>query len=192
MNKIRTAGDGMESDEIITENRNKLETKPVLAKVNTKETLLPGRLVQIYPTKVITSEKKSSHMYSKNPKFVPYEPYPGAVKPMTSKCIPKSNKKSKNHMDINTLITQMSKMDTNINEYKPRNKLTSCSDKSDMDLEKQKENTEMQKKIDELYKENENLKEQLKQQAQVCFYDIKFCVFEFVIYVLTLFVCVLL
>lgn len=165
MNKIRTAGDGMESDETYTENRSKSDLKSSKSH-STRETV-PGRLVQIYPTKIITPEKKSSHIYSKTPKFVPYEPYAGAVKPITPKCMTKGTKKSKNHMDINKLISQMSQMDTNINEFKPRNKLTSCSDKSEMDSDKLSENKEMQKKIEQLTKENENLQEQLKQQAQV-------------------------
>ncbi|CAH0723820.1 unnamed protein product, partial [Brenthis ino] len=165
MNKIRTAGDGMESDETYTENRSKSDIKSSKSH-STRETV-PDRLVQIYPTKIITPEKKSSHIYSKTPKFVPYEPYAGAVKPITPKCLTKGTKKSKNHMDINTLISQMSQMDTNINEFKPRNKLTSCSDKSEVDSDKLRENKEMQKKIEQLTKENENLQEQLKQQAQV-------------------------
>ncbi|XP_023954109.2 golgin-45 [Bicyclus anynana] len=165
MSKIRTAGDGMESDERFNENTPS-KAQPTV-KTNSKASLVPGRLVQIYASKIVTPEKKSSHIYSKTPKFVPYEPYPGAVRPITPQSASIS-KKSKNRMDINTLVTQISQMDTNINEFKPRSKLTSCSDKSESDPVKQS-NTEkeMQKKIDELNKENECLKEQLKQQAQV-------------------------
>ncbi|XP_026485486.2 golgin-45 [Vanessa tameamea] len=167
MNKIRTAGDGMESNENVNENKtNRHETRTVL-RASSKESLLPGRLVQIYPSKIITPEKKSSHIYSKNPKFVPYEPYAGAVKPITPRLLLKGNKKSRNRMDINKLINQMSQMNTNINEFKPRSKLASCSDKSETDTDKTKIDKEIQNKLEELTKENENLKEQLKQQAQV-------------------------
>lgn len=167
MNKIRTAGDGMESEERVEEKtQENIVKQPV--KCNSKASLLPGRLVQIYPSKVVTPEKKSS-LYSKTPKFVPYEPYPGAVKPLTPNLASKS-KKSKNHMDINKLVSQMSQMDTNIHEFKPRNKLTSCSDKSEAETVNQlKVDKEMQNKLDELTKENESLKEQLKQQAQVSY-----------------------
>lgn len=166
MSKLRTAGDGMESEEHVEENTQNNKVKlPV--KCNSKATLLPGRLVQIYPSKFVTPEKKSSHIYSKTPKFVPYEPYPGAVKPLTPTLASK-NKKSKNHMDINKLVSQMSQMDTNIHEFKPRNKLTSYGDKSEAETVNQHNvDKEMQNKIDELTKENESLKEQLKQQAQV-------------------------
>ncbi|XP_034828492.1 golgin-45 [Maniola hyperantus] len=165
MNKIRTAGDGMESEDRVDENTQDNKA-PTIVKSNSKTALLPGRLVQIYPSKFVTPEKKSSHIYSKTPKFVPYEPYPGAVKPMTLHSASKS-KKSKNHMDINKLVSQMSQMDTNINEFKPRNKLTSCSEKSEGEPINTNVDKEMQKKIDELTVENESLKEQLKQQAQV-------------------------
>ncbi|CAH2085603.1 unnamed protein product [Euphydryas editha] len=167
MNKIRTAGDGMESNENINENKtNRPETKAIVPS-SSKESLLPSRLVQIYATKIITPEKKSSHIYSKNPKFVPYEPYPGAVKPITPRLLLKGTKKSKNHMDINKLINQMSQMNTNINEFKPRIKLASCSDEPEEDSGNPTIDKELQKKLDELTKENKSLKEQLKQQAQV-------------------------
>lgn len=167
MNKIRTAGDGMESNENVNENKTtRPETKAIVSS-NSKKSIVTGRLVQLYPTKIITPEKKNSHIYSKNPKFVPYEPYPGAVKPITPKLLLKGTKKSKNHMDINKLINQMSQMNTNINEFKPRNKLISCSEKFEGDSSKLTVDKEMQKKLDELTKENESLKEQLKQQAQV-------------------------
>lgn len=157
----------MESNENVIENKTiRPETKAIVPS-SSKKSLLPDRLVQLYPTKIITPEKKSSHIYSKNPKFVPYEPYPGAVKPITPKLLLKGTKKSRNHMDINKLINQMSQMNTNINEFKPRNKVVSCSEKVEGDSGKPTIDKEMQKKLDELTKENESLKEQLKQQAQV-------------------------
>ncbi|XP_037296899.1 golgin-45-like [Manduca sexta] len=161
MSKTRTAGDGMESEESTSEtaqNRRKNN--------DPKDTVVPGRLIQIYPSNVITSQKTKS-INVKSPKFVPYEPYPGAVKPIVSQTVKKS-KKSKNNMDINTLISQMSQMNTNLNEYKPRPKLNSVGNKSLIEGEQiSPENEELQKKITSLMHENDSLKEQLKQQVQV-------------------------
>ncbi|CAG4945602.1 unnamed protein product [Colias eurytheme] len=162
MGKARTAGDGMESEEKITETKQKVDVKPIQI-VKKKESLSGGRLIQVYATKVFSTEKKT-HIYSKNPKFVPYEPYPAAVKPMNPKTVSKSTKKSRNHMDINTLVSQMSQMNTNLNEFKPRLKHMTSSDKADQN---KTHDDEMQKKIDALTKENESLNEQLRQQVQV-------------------------
>uniref|UniRef100_A0A2A4JE28 Golgin-45 n=1 Tax=Heliothis virescens TaxID=7102 RepID=A0A2A4JE28_HELVI len=166
MSKTRTAGDGMESDESPSETINNVGSKST-ASPTRKDSLLPARLVQVYATKVIQSDKRKS-INMKTPKFVPYEPYPAAVKPMTPQTVTKGMKKSRNNMDINTLISQMSQMNTNLKEFKPRPKLNSTGDKSALDIDTSNtEKVEMQKKIDDLTHENESLKEQLKQQVQV-------------------------
>ncbi|XP_013194069.1 golgin-45 [Amyelois transitella] len=162
MSKARTAGDGMESEDGTVE-----KSSQVPSTSTTKTNSALPRLIQVYPTNIIKTESKSSHIRSKSPKFVPYEPYPGAVKPITPKLMSKGSKKSKNNMDINTLICQMSQMNTNLNEFKPRPKLLSASDKTQETDKPNEEQVEMQKKINELLQENESLKEQLKQQAQV-------------------------
>lgn len=166
MSRPRTAGDGMEA----TNKGEASQSYEFKSKPSSKETLPIGRLVQVYPSNTVKFEKKNTHTYAKNPKFVPYEPYPGAVKPIIPPTMAKGLKKtgSKNNMDINTLITQMSQMDTKLNEFKPRPKLISAGDKNVVDDEKPcQEKVEMQKKIENLISENEALKEQLKQQAQV-------------------------
>ncbi|CAH2040409.1 unnamed protein product, partial [Iphiclides podalirius] len=58
-------------------------------------------------------------------------------------------------------------MDTNLNEYKPRPKLASTSDKSTTDIEKDNVYNDLKKKLEDATQENEVLKEQLKQQVQV-------------------------
>ncbi|XP_050667081.1 golgin-45 [Leptidea sinapis] len=161
MGKPRTAGDGMESNEKILEG--KAATDKAIIK-NKEHSILGTRLIQVYPKNISIIERRSSQIYSKNPKFVPYEPYPAAVKPLTPHLHKKNTKKSKNHMDINTLVSQMSQMKTSLNEYKPRTKLLSSNSTSD---EKGSQNNEMQEKIDSLIKENACLQEQLKQQVQV-------------------------
>lgn len=155
----------MESGESVIEINKNVDhtTKNVSDKNN-----LPSRLVQLFPTNIIRSETRKTQFYAKSPKFVPYEPYPAAVKPIVPQNLKKGNKKSRNNMDINTLISQMSQMDTNISEYKPRAKLRSVSEKSiNESSDSNIENEEMKKNIEQLLLENENLKEQLKQQVQV-------------------------
>lgn len=162
INKVRTAGDGMESNEIVVETN-----KPSEKVEKRKDSLLPGRLIRVFPSTILKNEKKKS-INAKTPKFVPYEPYTAAVKPMTRKVAAKGVRKSKNNMDINTLISQMSQMNTDLNEFKPRPKLNSSSDKSVVETEKtSSENLELQVKVANLSTENESLKEQLKQQVQV-------------------------
>ncbi|RVE41693.1 hypothetical protein evm_013658 [Chilo suppressalis] len=166
MSKARTAGDGMESDESTQEPGQKINPKKKTSTVD-KSTSLSGRLIQVYPTNIVRSERKKS-INSKSPKFVPYEPYAGAVKPMTPQTVSKGIKKSRNNMDINILISQMAQMNTNLNEFKPRQKLYSNSDKTTSEVVKEcPEKDKLQNKIDLLVKENESLKEQLKQQVQV-------------------------
>lgn len=145
-----------------TSEAKKTETKTV----ERKSSLLPGRLVQIFPSSVFIKNKKRTTINMKTPKFVPYEPYAAAVKPMTPALAEQGVKKSKNHMDINTLISQMSQMNTDLNEFKPRPKLNSSSLAVDV-IKGNPENTELQKQIDKLTRENVSINEQLKQQVQV-------------------------
>ncbi|XP_022113583.2 golgin-45 [Pieris rapae] len=164
MGKARTAGDGMESEENAMEA--KVLNKPISnVSHKKKDSLCKGRLIQVYATKTFVADKKSPHIYSKTPKFVPYEPYPAAVKPINPKSVLKATKKSRNHMDLNTLVNQMSQMNTNLNEFRPRLKhATSSNDKVE---EKPGYTDEMQKKVEELVRDNERLSEQLNQQVQV-------------------------
>ncbi|XP_028170590.1 golgin-45 [Ostrinia furnacalis] len=167
MSKARTAGDGMESDESTSESGSKTVTKTNVSSGSKAAAPLSGRLIQVYPTNVIKAEKKS-HIHSKSPKFVPYEPYAAAVKPITPQSVTKGTKKSRNNMDINMLISQMSQMKTDLNEFKPRPKLPSTGEKSVTEVNTTcPEKEEMQKKISELMAENESLSDQLKQQVQV-------------------------
>lgn len=182
MSKTRTAGDGMESDESTAERIQSVDSKTGLNQ-SRKDSLLPARLVQVYATNIIKSDKKKS-INMKTPKFVPYEPYAAAVKPMTPQLAPKGSKKSKNNMDINTLISQMSQMNTNLSEFKPRPKLNSTSDKSGVG-DSGPEKIEMQKNIDHLTQENESLKEQLKQQVQVMNIHV-FLLFDFLLFLFLL------
>lgn len=168
MSKPRTAGDGMECNEPSQETGLKTAVPKSARNSTDKDAPLSGRLIQVFATNVIRVEKKKTPIHTKSPKFVPYEPYAAAVKPITPHTVTKGTKKSKNNMDINTLISQMSQMKTDLNEFKPRQKLTSTnSEKSLTETNTCPEKEEMQKKISELMKENELLNEQLKQQVQV-------------------------
>ena len=118
-----------------------------------------GQIVNLTPTSS-TQLKKDRHTVhafkSKEPKFVPYEPYKAAVNPI----IPyeKNNKKriiSKNNLDINVMVAQLAHLKTEeINKDINRDEKVQFSDTVNLELQKLKE-------------ENSQLENQLKFQAQV-------------------------
>ncbi|XP_030559833.1 golgin-45 [Drosophila novamexicana] len=74
-----------------------------------------GELVQLKPRLVSTSEPLPEHKKTKPPKFVPYEPYPGAVNSMTpaqQTAKHKVQRVSKNNLDIGVLADQVSTLRT--------------------------------------------------------------------------------
>ncbi|EDW13963.1 golgin-45 [Drosophila mojavensis] len=74
-----------------------------------------GELIQLKPRLVSTSEPLPEHKKTKPPKFVPYEPYPGAVNPMTpaqQAAKQRTQRVSKNNLDIGVLADQVSTLRT--------------------------------------------------------------------------------
>ncbi|XP_037940922.1 uncharacterized protein LOC119673888 [Teleopsis dalmanni] len=75
-----------------------------------------GELVQLKP-RLITTPVKPQHKKTKPPKFVPYEPYPGAVNPIvpnsnSGHSMPKGYRINRNNLDIGVLVDHMSTMRT--------------------------------------------------------------------------------
>ncbi|XP_055587183.1 uncharacterized protein LOC129739704 [Uranotaenia lowii] len=101
----------------------------------------------------------SSGLKSREPRFVPFEPYKGAVNPI----LPYRNNENRvkvnnrNNLDLNVLVSQMS----TITSKELKGDETAA--KRDFDAEKQK----FEKQIDELKKERDYYQSQLKFQAQV-------------------------
>lgn len=120
-------------------------------------TVPKGKIFNLVPK--LVHSNRSGGLKSKEPKFVPFEPYKGAVNPI----IPFKNNENRvklsdrNNLDLNVLVTQMSTI-TN-KELRGLDQV----DKQEFDAEKQK----YEKQLDELRKERDYYQSQLKFQAQV-------------------------
>lgn len=195
----RTEGDGMEnnltvSDAIIQEesdSKNKIKapvSSPVTLKLRDqfiyrpedlkKSSLLPpvitGKLVHLVPKNMTLAKKEGtllSTFNAREPKFVPYEPYKAAVKPI----IPydKLKKKKKSKFSGSTVA----ELKSNLDEEQSNSRKTSVSSVTKTDsstktvmsenINWQEEYSMLELKLKELKAENEQLESQLKYQAQV-------------------------
>ncbi|XP_043255887.1 golgin-45 [Colletes gigas] len=174
----RTQGDGMENVMI-----EKTETKGMKCRLG--ETLIyhPTNLKQLSSIPPVTpngpiinlipkhaaSVKDEKHILnslkSKEPKFVPYEPYKAAVNPI----IPydkKGKKSQKCNLNMNMTVSQIAAM--KIHETKvPSNDTVSTVEDNSMESEWLKEKKLYDAEIQKLKEENSQLENQLKFQAQV-------------------------
>ncbi|XP_048504990.1 golgin-45 isoform X2 [Athalia rosae] len=176
----RTQGDGMEfvTDDKIEKKQIKVRLGDTLIyhPMNLKQTnstppVTPvGMIVNLTPKSVSQSKKEKqilSSLKSKEPKFVPYEPYKAAVNPI----IPyekKTKRASKNNLDINVMVSQMAMLKASETEKKNQvyvnNKDYSQEIVTDpAEIVRKSYETEIQK----LKEENAQLESQLKFQAQV-------------------------
>uniref|UniRef100_W8BLV3 Golgin-45 n=1 Tax=Ceratitis capitata TaxID=7213 RepID=W8BLV3_CERCA len=99
-----------------------------------------GELIQMTPHLAKPATRISKHQISNVPKFIPYEPYPGATIPIvssgvTKKELTKVEKVDKNNLDIGILVGQMSTLRTQELDEKNRIK-TESSTALDQKLEK--------------------------------------------------------
>ncbi|XP_043289850.1 golgin-45 isoform X2 [Venturia canescens] len=177
----RTQGDGMEN--VISE---KIETKQ--KKTRLGDTLIyhptnlkqvacippvtpTGTIVNLIPKGVTHSKKNILHsLKSKEPKFVPYEPYKAAVNPIVpdEKC--RFIKSSKNNLDINTMVAQMAihksmELERRAKSEKNIQEKVETIDDEQKQWDSQKKAYEAE--IQNLKSENGQLENQLKFQAQV-------------------------
>lgn len=171
---FRTCGDGMEN-EISTEIKGKPKAKLFDKLIyrpsdNSSCYLRPvipnGRIIKLVP-KYVPKEKKKITYFTKpkEPKFVPYEPYKAAIEPIISKK-KKEKIKSKNNVDIQDLVTQMSiitQAEIKKAEQEALQNDEPLMTKSQWENEKQKFQTD----IKNLRETNMHLENQLKFQAQV-------------------------
>ncbi|KAH8271366.1 hypothetical protein KR018_007641 [Drosophila ironensis] len=88
-----------------------------------------GELVQMRPRLVTPPhDSLTEHKKSKAPKFVPFEPYPGAVNPMTSAPVTRHRiHRDKNNLDIGVLVDQVSTLRTQELDAQPRETLGNAS-----------------------------------------------------------------
>ncbi|XP_030376443.1 golgin-45 [Scaptodrosophila lebanonensis] len=119
-----------------------------------------GELVQLKPRLVHASEILPEHKKSKPPKFVPYEPYPGAVNPMDPQSVRhKPQRVNKNNLDIGVLVDQVSTLRTQ--ELDPLAKGSEEKADSNEELERLKE------ELTKIREERDHFLAQYKFQTQV-------------------------
>lgn len=171
----RTQGDGMEN--VVAEESENKPTKCLLDTliynpINFKQSGLTapitptGTIVNLTPKNITTTKGKQQILHSlksREPKFVPYEPYKAAINPIVP--IEKKNKKhSKWDLNINIAASDVAKLkisDTNVDKENNNEK----DKKEELDWDKEKKIYEAE--IKKLKDENSQLENQLKFQAQV-------------------------
>ncbi|XP_058813711.1 uncharacterized protein LOC131677724 [Topomyia yanbarensis] len=120
-------------------------------------TIPRGTIFALVP-KLVPTHRTGTSLKGKEPRFVPFEPYKGAVNPI----IPYKNNENRikitdrNNLDLNVLVSQMSTITSK--ELKGE---AMANGKSDCDKQK------YEKQIEELKKERDYYQSQLKFQAQV-------------------------
>lgn len=132
--------------------------------------VITGKLVSLVP-KNITQPKKDKavlgSLKGKEPKFVPYEPYKAAVKPIIpyeKKGKPGDRKTSQKSLDMKIMVTNMPDAPDGITRNEESNKDAGDGDHADVALQERKA---MENEIKTLKEENGQLESQLKFQAQV-------------------------
>jgi len=174
----RTQGDGMENatvDKIeIKQSRNRLGDTLIYHPTNLKQLgstapVTPiGTIVNLIP-KHISNTKPEKHILhylkSKEPKFVPYEPYKAAVNPIVP--IVKKNKKlPRDKSNLNATVAQISALKIQENDMKLKDYAKESKDKTAEDKWNSEKKT-YEAEIRKLKQENIQLETQLKFQAQV-------------------------
>lgn len=120
-------------------------------------TVPKGKIFNLVP-KLVHCSKTGNGLRNKEPRFVPFEPYKGAVNPI----IPFKNNENRikisdrNNLDLNVLVSQMSTITS-------KELHGEMANKEEFDIEKQK----FEKEIADLKKERDYYQGQLKFQAQV-------------------------
>ncbi|XP_058795345.1 golgin-45 [Phymastichus coffea] len=172
----RTQGDGMENvaaDRLLDIVEKPIKTRlgealiyhPTNLKQNSTPPVTPtGQIVNLVP-KTITQIKKEKHILhslkTKEPKFIPYEPYKAAVNPIVP--FEKKKRRSKNNLDINVMVSQLAHLKTEESIKDKQKEHTSIHVDSEVENLKKQYEAEIHKLKDE----NCQLENQLKFQAQV-------------------------
>ncbi|XP_076645720.1 golgin-45 [Halictus rubicundus] len=174
----RTQGDGMENvtvDKIeVKQTKCRLGDALIYRPTNLKQlSSIPpvtpnGPIINLVP-KHISNVKDEKHILnslkSKEPKFVPYEPYKAAVNPI----IPhdkKCKKFQKSSLNMNMAVSQVAAMKIHEIEV-PASEIIKSMENKPIESEWLKEKKAYETEIKKLKEENSQLENQLKFQAQV-------------------------
>lgn len=132
-----------------------------------KPPTMTGRIIQLRPAPIVVkapkTDQKFQMLHGKEPKFVPYEPYKGAVNPMVP-----HEKIIRRRKTKNTSVTSLA--EPTLEETKVKTlSLEDLSIKTNQAV--LQNNEKLQKELERLQKENQQLEHQLKFQVQVkCHY----------------------
>jgi hypothetical protein len=131
--------------------------------------VITGKIVNLVPKNVTQTKKDKillGNLKGKEPKFVPYEPYKAAVKPIIpyeKKGKPGERKSSQKSLDLRIMVTNMPNVEVGT-KHKQSSKETTDEGQTDVALQEKKA---MEDEIKTLKEENGQLESQLKFQAQV-------------------------
>lgn len=173
----RTQGDGMENataDKVeIKQSRSRLGDTLIYHPTNLKQLgstapVTPtGTIVNLVPKNISNAkqEKRILHsLRSKEPKFVPYEPYKAAVNPIVP--LEKKNKKLPRKSSMNATVAQIAAMKIQDHDMKLKECMKESKERTSED-EWNSERKAYEAEIHKLKEENSQLETQLKFQAQV-------------------------
>ncbi|XP_012134931.1 golgin-45 [Megachile rotundata] len=174
----RTQGDGMEN--VVAQKTETKQTKcrlgdaliyhPTnLKQLSSIPPVMPnGPIINLVPKHVINIKDEKhvlNSLKSKEPKFVPYEPYKAAVNPI----IPynkKTRKLQKSNLNMNVTVSGVAAMKIHETDVPPIDIKKSNEDKA-VESEWMKEKKVYEAELQKLKEENSQLENQLKFQAQV-------------------------
>lgn len=179
---VRMQGDGMENEaEVKSEtvrvkrDKNSLGNQLIYRAPDFKHftpapPVITGKIVNLVP-KNMTQTKKDKillgNLKGKEPKFVPYEPYKAAVKPIIpyeKKGKPGERKLSQKSVDLKLMVTNVSSVQDGTAKHEENSKETADEGQIDVALQERKA---MENEIKTLKEENGQLESQLKFQVQV-------------------------
>jgi len=138
-----------------------LYRRPEIVTRSLAPVLPKGELVQMRPRLVTNPEILPEHKKTKAPKFVPFEPYPGAVNPMISEPTNKHKiHRDKNNLDIAVLVDQVSTLRTQELDTEPKD-IKESSTASNQEL------IALQEELAKMRGERDYFQAQYKFQTQV-------------------------
>jgi hypothetical protein len=132
--------------------------------------VITGKIVNLVPKNVTQTKKDkilSGNLKAKEPKFVPYEPYKAAVKPIIpyeKKGKPGERKISHKSVDLKIVVTNVPDVQDDTTECEKNSRKTEDEVLTDVALQERKA---LEDEIKTLKEENGQLESQLKFQAQV-------------------------
>jgi hypothetical protein len=132
--------------------------------------VITGKIVNLVPKNVTHTKKDKillGNLKGKEPKFVPYEPYKAAVKPIIpyeKKGKPGERKISQKSVDLKIMVTNVPDVQDDTTKCEENSRETADKGQIDVALQERKA---MEDEIKTLKEENGQLESQLKFQAQV-------------------------